>query len=880
MRRSALLLYFGLTLFVSATLLFLVQPMIGKMILPHLGGTPAVWNTCMVFFQAILLVGYGYTHLLTTQLSTRVQVLVQSAMIALPFVVLPFSLGDWAAPTDTNPAFSLLAQLLLMVGLPFFAVGTTAPLLQRWFVHTGHPAAKDPYFLYGASNLGSLVGLLLYPTVIEPWLPVSPSPGELTLETQVHLWTAGYAVFVAMVLLCAAIVWLTWRQDSHLADVPGDDTTPEPITLSRRLRWIALAAAPSSLMLGVTTYLTTDIAAIAFFWILPLALYLLTFIFVFARWPVVWTGLPHRVMLYVQPVFLLLLVFKLISKAPMPMWAEFAIHLAAFFTTTLVCHGELALDRPATKHLTEFYFWMSLGGVLGGLFNALFAPLVFQWGIWEYPIALVVATLLRSNLVTAPVITEDSTAERPTTVGKRLDGVVPIFAGVGAILLIGLGSWQPNVELLKRQYLLAIPAIFVLLLLWRPVRFGLTVAALFIAVLAYDRLREPIIYEARGFFGLVRVRSAMETVEQPTVPGQPAPEPYRVNLRILVHGGINHGGQILGVYDKDGREDPVKSHRFRRMPITYFHERNGVAEVYHKLSWPSASSADAIALSDVRLAAAMIGQGAGEFPVANLLVNTHSEPPVAVLGLGSGILACYAKPMQRMDFYEIDPLVKNLTITPGYAPPWHPKRAAMPADLPSPAFTYLLDAQQRGARTDVILGDGRLKLRDAPENYYHIISLDAFSSDAIPVHLLTAEAIELYMSKLADGGVLVFNTTNGYVHIEGVLAAIAKEKGYDCLHCSDRRHDLDAYERLSADWVVLQRRISGDYRNGGLPIRQRLEKERKRLAWNGQPVLDANRKEMMEERWRDVEPLPGPVWTDRYSNLLDSRVMPWLRGWW
>ncbi len=883
-----LLIYFSLTLFASAALLFLVQPMIGKMILPHLGGTPAVWNTCMVFFQGVLLVGYGYTHVLTTTQSVRRQVLIQGAMLFLPFLVLPFALGAWEPPSDANPVFSLLGKLVVMVGLPFFAVSTTAPLLQKWFAHTGHRAAADPYFLYGASNLGSMVGLALYPTVIEPWLPVVPGDGEKTLESQVHLWTAGFAIFVVLVIGCALAVW-KGASDSAVAGlakaaVPVDDPGAREVTIGRRIRWVGLAAVPSSLMLGVTTYMTTDIAAIAFFWILPLALYLLTFILVFARWPVVWTGMPHRVVLWLQPVFLLVLVFRTISGAALPAWAEFMIHLAAFFTSALVCHGELARDRPSTKHLTEFYFWMSLGGVLGGLFNALFAPIVFQHGIWEYPIATVAACLLRPNLVTRALLPDDSSPGFPTRWGHLLDGTLPILLGGSAVSLIGVSRLAPDMSfLLGRSFLLAIPAMLTLLLLWRPLRFGLTVAALLIAVGADHRVREPIIYEGRGFFGLVRVRSAPETVVQPRLPGQEPTAPERKTFRILISGGINHGGQIVAWADEHGHEDAARSLQLRRMPITYFHERNGVAEVYHKLSWPHAQPGDMvgkmIGLSDARLPASMFGLASGPFAAHAMLVNTQSEPPVAVVGLGSGILACYAKPFQTMDFYEIDPLVKDLTIAPGYVPPWHARRQHMPANLPAPAFSFLHDAQERWAKTDVILGDGRLKLRDAPANYYHVISLDAFSSDAIPIHLLTAEAIELYMSKLADGGVLIFNATNAYVRVQGVLSAIAREKGYECLHCSDRRHATDAFERLSADWVVLQRKTTTPFRNGGPSIHDRLEKERKQLAWNGQPVLDAEGKEIIETRWRPVDPFRGPIWTDRYSNLLDPQVMPWLNFW-
>ena len=317
-----LLLYFSFTLFVSATLLFLVQPMIGKLILPQLGGTPAVWNTCMVFFQGVLLVGYGYTHILTTTQPTMRQVAIQCVMLFFPLLVLPFALGDPPTDSESNPIFWLVGKLVILVGLPFFAVSTTAPLLQKWFAHTGHPAAKDPYFLYGASNLGSMLGLALYPTVLEPWLQVIPGDGENTVRSQVHLWEVGFSIFVGLVFGCALYVWRGFSSKAavmseptparenpavdaarHAEPAPAAATAitsaprrrgarlesggpakaaiqspptvlDEPvaddnITMWRRLRWIGLAASPSSLMLGVTTYMTTDIAAVAFFWIIP-----------------------------------------------------------------------------------------------------------------------------------------------------------------------------------------------------------------------------------------------------------------------------------------------------------------------------------------------------------------------------------------------------------------------------------------------------------------------------------------------------------------------------------------------------------------------------------------------------------------------------------
>ncbi|MSQ93598.1 MAG: hypothetical protein EXR98_03475 [Gemmataceae bacterium] len=961
-----MLAYFSLSLFVSAALLFLVQPMIGKMILPQLGGTPAVWNTCMVFFQGVLLVGYGYTHLLTTTQPARRQVLIQGILLFVPFVVLPFSVGDWEPPSDSNPVFALLGKLLLMVGLPFFLVSTTAPLLQKWFFHTGHPAAKDPYFLYGASNFGSMLGLAIYPTVIEPWLQVTPAAGASTWQTQVHLWTFLYALFVALVVGCAVIVWQAlagkWASDtSPPAPLPGGEgsetSAPEPkpapaaaqatavtaaapkrrgvridtgaaakpppptaqpsvslgapndnLTLMRRLRWIGLAAAPSSLMLGATTYLTTDIAAVAFFWIIPLTLYLLTFIFVFAKWPWVWTGTPHTTVMFIQPCLLLFLVLKMVGNLSLPgdfsRWdtvITFVLHLAAFFSTTLMCHGELAKDRPSTKYLTEFYFWMSLGGVLGGLFNALFAPIAFQNGLWEYSIAMAFACVLRSNLVDQDktLIPNDSTAERATRTGYTMDYSIPVAMGLVCYLMFYLGDYYPSSILgLKKSYPLAAMVILTLALSLRPVRFGLAVAALFLASGIYEHVYSAYVYEGRGFYGLVRVRLDPEGWRGMPKQNEDELIPYEWKVyRTLIHGGINHGRQVVRYKYMSDRgvetdETPEMNLRKRREPITYFHERNGIAEIFYKLTWPkaqpvSASGINMCGRSDARLPAAMFGLAFGESAPWAMLANTQSEPPFAVMGLGTGILASYAKPYQRVDIYEIDPLVKHLSIPAGYRPPWDPKRDPN-AEIPEPTFYFVQDAMERHANVDVKLGDGRLVMkREAPQKYYHVIVLDAFSSDAIPVHLLTADAVKLYLDKLADGGILIFNTTNRYVRIEGVLAAIARDLDLDCLHCPDWGYNTERFpdstdhpDRYSADWIILQRKVNKDtYVDGGAPIRERLEKSRKRLDWKGRIMVNSQAKEMIEERWQDVAPLDGPAWTDGYSNLLNPKVMPWIMPW-
>jgi SAM-dependent methyltransferase len=920
------LIYFALTLFTSATLLFFVQPMIGKMVLPRLGGTPAVWNTCMVFFQAVLLLGYGYTHFVSTRLPKRAQLIVQALLLLMPFTVLPFSLGEWTPPDDSNPIFSVLGILAIVVGAPFFVVSTSAPLLQKWFAFTGHPSSGDPYFLYGASNLGSMLALILYPLALEP---------NFSLEPQTWIWTWAYGFFVLMVLGCIALVWSKTAPPLQLATPPlptqpvvsGEtsvipaarvqrprmfspkmETSPrsEAIGWPRRLRWIALAAVPSSLMLGCTTYMTTDIAAIPFFWVLPLALYLMTFILVFSRWPVPWTespvgpatpaqkqmgvlilgaagllilagifmhyfvagyhdplefglphvlyffafflffvfwvvsgtGGPHDFVLYFQPCFLLFLVLKLVSHIAMPTWLEFSLHVVSFFFVTLMCHGELAADRPDAEHLTEFYLCMSVGGVLGGLFNAFVAPMIFWIGVLEYPVAMVLSCFLRPNLTTETTLFPgDSKKGEPTLLGHILDLLLPIGLGLLAYACIHFGA---KFSASAMNVMTAVPIVCVLALAMRPLRFGLALAIVW-AVFAYeDRKTYNYVFQDRGFFGLVKVRQGVD--------GE-----TRQKYNTLIHGGIDHGRQHV---------DPALHH----IPCAYFHPLTGIGQVFMKMSWPNTplpptldefntvpNPYHSFTLPSWRFPTSLVGLGGDPL---SALVTMHSEPPFAVVGLGTGTLAAFAKPYQRVDMYEIDPLV--LKLSQGEAPP----------------FTYLQDAEKRGANLKVILGDGRLKIAKAPERWYHVICLDAFSSDAIPVHLLTTDAIEIYLQKLAPGGVLVFNATNRYVDIAGVLKDSADHLGLEALSLSDWYREA-VPEKYGTDFVMLRRKPETIAKlnttfSGGPALDKRLDVENWK-SFMGSMAAEYRRQgtpNMEWQPWKVPENHGGPPWTDKYSNLL------------
>src|SRR2546422_345949 len=354
-----LLAVYATTIFVTAALLFLVQPMFARMVLPLLGGWPAVWNTCLVFYQAALLAGYLYAHATTSWLGVRRQAALHVGLVLLPLLLLPIGIpSGWTPPAAASPIPWLLALLAVAVGLPFFVVSTTSPLLQKWFAGTGHPSAGDPYFLYAASNLGSMLGLLGYPVLLEP---------RLRLAEQSRLWSGGYLLLLVFTLACAVLLWRS--PVPALADPSRERLTG--LAARRRLRWVLLALVPSSLMLSVTTFISADVEAIPLLWVIPLAIYLLTFVLVFARRPLV----PHALMVRVLPIALLALVVVLVKRANQPLLLIMGLHLGAFFVAAMVCHGELARDRPPPAHLTEFYLWLSVGGVLGGGFNALAAPL-------------------------------------------------------------------------------------------------------------------------------------------------------------------------------------------------------------------------------------------------------------------------------------------------------------------------------------------------------------------------------------------------------------------------------------------------------------------------------------------------------------------------
>lgn len=732
---------YALTICGSAALLFVVQPMFARLVLPLLGGSPAVWNTAIVFFQAALLAGYAYAHAGATWLGVRRHAALHLVVLLLPLAVLPLAIpAGWTPPTGGNPAPWLLGLMTVAVGLPFFAVSATSPLLQRWFAATGHRQAADPYFLYAASNIGSMAALLAYPSLVEP---------HLRLAQQTRFWMWGYVLLVVLVVACAVALWRTRGELQPENKNPNSKTpTPKSIPVLQRLRWVFLAFVPSSLMLGVTSYLSSDVAVIPLMWIVPLALYLLTFILAFARreW------IPRLLLVRVFPMFVIALVLLYNLQLVEPIGGLILLHLVTFFLAALLCHGRLAADRPEPERLTEFYLWLSVGGVLGGIFNALVAPVVFH-SIVEYPLALVLACFGGLGIAAS----EPSLAIRSAGLSALRGVVAPVLFGGVTIALVLLVERTPyRTNPVVTGLLFGVPALVCFLFSRHPLRFALGVGALFIAGSFFQREKGSVLYAERSFFGVNRV------MLDPT--GE---------YHLLIHGVTLHGRQSL---------DPARRHE----ALTYYHWSGPAGQVLQSYA--------------------------------------HApEKRVAVVGLGAGSLATYAQAGQVWTYYEIDPAVERIARNEAF-------------------FTFLHDA---AAPVRVVAGDARLSLAAELEGNFDVMVMDAFSSDAIPVHLVTREALALYLRKLAPGGVLAFHISNLHLDLEPVFANLARDASLAAL--------------IRDDTYV----SPADYRNGKSPS-----------IWLVMARAPADLTLLSgDSRWSLPHTNAEPVWTDDYSSLL--RAFRW-----
>ncbi len=732
---------FALAIFTSASLVFVVQPMVTKLVLPMLGGSPAVWNTAMVFFQAALLAGYLYAHLLQRVASIRLQVVVHLGLLLAAALFLPLHVNGWLG--DPNPAAPigwLLATLALSVGAPFAVLSATAPLLQAWFarVRAGHADGKNPYVLYAASNLGSFLALLSYPFVIEPLA---------TLFGQRMGWTAGYVAFVLMVAGLALIVWR--RREDRAAEPARLAATPA-IPWRAKAVLILLAAAPSSLMLGVTAHLSTDVASAPFLWVIPLALYLLTFVIAFQARP--WIPLP--VTLVLQAGFGAVVVM-VVAFETLDIRVAFVLHIAAFFFAALMCHQMLAGRRPPPDRLTEFYLLLSVGGVVGGAFTALLAPVMFDM-VWEYPLVLVLVGLARP-WARGRLRGDETGALVAIAILAAGSAVLSAWMTADAAAWGALWRMLPLFPLQTLCMLLLAPATVCAFLL-RDRAQVFTAALLMIALSAQFVTRG---YEAsfseRSFFGVMRVAERTDQTMGGTV-------------HILTHGTTWHGAQ-------------ARHPRYDCLPGMYYHPFTPIGE-------------------------------------ATEIIQARGPARIGVVGQGAGTMAAFKRAEDRLTYFEIDPAVDRMSRDPRW-------------------FTYISDCAV--GEVDTVLGDARLTLANQPAGTYDLLLIDAFSSDAVPTHLLTVEAIEGYLRLLKPDGVVLLHLSNRNLEIVLPTVAAAHALGRPALHglyLDDRT--LPEMAIASTEAVAISPTEAGlaDFR--------------------GRPI------------WRDVPDTDVRPWTDDYVNLFGA----------
>ncbi len=696
-RQVSTILLFAITMFVSASLMFALQPMFGKSLLPLLGGSPSVWNTCMVFYQTILFLGYLYAHYLSTSQSQNKQVLIHSFIILISCIALPLALPEHTEPpSQSDPTFWIFWTLLIAIGLPFFVVSTTAPLMQKWFAHVGHHTSHDPYYLYAASNAGSLIALLSYPFLIEP---------TIGLTEQKAIWSIGYIFLIALIIVCGAFLWRSKQKPIPHEENP--DIGIDDIPLLTKLHWLALAFVPSSLLLGLTNFISTDIASVPLLWIIPLTLYLLSFILVFSKWG----NKIHGSMLFIQPIILLpFIAYSFINPAVLPYWLDLTLHLTAFFLAIMVCHGVLAKLRPHTKHLTIYYLIMSFAGMLGGMFNTFVAPFIFN-GVYEYPIMIVAALLLRPNFI----------FNKAGSI--KLFGFQAIFPIV--LFFSGLIIYALNNDL--GQYLDAIGVGLILLagltyaFRSQPVTLSLLTGVIIIFTMGLHHLLTNTLYQKRTFFGVHSVRESILINEHNKQ------EKYHE----LFHGTTKHGAQRL-------------SAKYLTTPLTYYSRQGPIGQLF-KTYEPK-----------------------------------NHDWVIGAVGLGAGALACYSQPDQHWSFFEIDPTVIEIAKNPSY-------------------FKYL---ELCGKNIQMVIGDARLSLQKQPASKFDLLIMDAFSSDSVPTHLLTQEAIKLYFKKLKPNGILAFHITNRHLALKKVLSDHAKHLNFSAL-LQEFKPKANIPLVVATDWIIM-----------------------------------------------------------------------------
>lgn len=720
------------TILTGSFLLFLVQPMIARMALPRLGGAPAVWNSAMLVYQALLLAGYAYAHRLT-QTSPRRQAIIHITLFAVAILWLPIGLANLQPPADGSPIFWVPWLLIASIGPLFFVVAAQAPLMQRWYSMSGNRG--EPYALYAASNIGSFGGLIAYPILVEPFT---------TLQSQKWIWSGIYLALMALVCICAIQIWRTAGANTTPTEAAANEA---PIGWRRRLYWIILAAVPSGLMLSTTSHLTTDLMAMPLIWVIPLGIYLLSFSVAFAdnQKPAYWISRFAPIVLIVSAAF----VFVVWGKAAI---GGLTASLSLLFIVAVALHNEMYRTRPAPAQLTSFYLMMSVGGVLGGFFCAIVAPLLFDW-TWEHPILILMAAAL---LPAIPLLRLNETDKR-----------LPLIMAVIGMIALALGLFGGISEPVESSF--------------TKILLAATIMTLGIAVAGF---RIPFLLAVAGLLtingGWYSVQQSLDGVRMRSYFGT-----YTVNasesgrVRWLNHGTTMHGMQLL--------DDPTR-------PISYYPDTSGVG-------------------------IAMLNAPRLYGPAAS----------IGVVGLGTGTLACYRRPGQYWQFFEIDPLVIEIA-------------------RERKIFSFL---EKCAPDVPITLGDARLTLAAVPEGKFDILALDAFSSDSIPLHLLTKEAFATYRKALKPDGILLVHISNRYIDLNPVVAAEAKANGWSAAlrHDSPTEQLINRGNRAS-QWIALSR-------------------DPAKLAELTGKVDKVKSRYYNSEQWLQLD-APGNTspWTDDYASVL------------
>ena len=786
---------FALALFASAGLIFVLQPLFARMATPLLGGSPAVWNTSMAFFQAALLAGYLYAHLLARVKDLRVQAAVHIAVLIAAWLVLPVRVTDMLGPPSSeHPALWLVGVLALSVGAPFAAASATAPLLQAWFARTGRADAGDPYYLYAASNLGSFAGLLAYPAIIEPLLGA---------HAQSAAWSAGYVLVAALIVFAGATA-IAAHGDAPTRTAPE---TPAP-SVQQRLYWLAAAAVPSALVIGVTQHISTDVASAPMLWVIPLALYLVTFIVAFMKGG----ERIEAASLIIHPIALALMVMSYYAAGN---WGlSIGGILGGFFFSALICHHALARTRPAADRLTEFYLYVSLGGVLGGAFAAFIAPVIFN-NIYEFPLAMAAACLFRPRAPTdMPRLSDAALGASVMGVAialvmlrlPPLDSAVVAGALSAAGLLVAAGWGDEDRPTPYRYAFLAVAVVHAALVIYVAANLG----SVFVAGEGEDAARvavQPwgVLLLVTSFLSLALcVHGTVQRRRHNVVIGDVALGVAMPGLILLLLAALAGGGMAadqliviaigfcgVAIFLNRGRPIVLAAIVLAAFAIIFVDEVRGARVITQERSFfgvmrtrefvrgdPGAPALRVLMHGTTIHGAQLVGDDYSRLPLTYYHPQTalgeaitagvaaHDSVRLALIGLGAGSTACLMRPEDELTIYEIDPAVVRLSTTA------------------EGDFSYVPQCQPNAR---VALGDARLRIAEAADASYDVIVVDAFSSDAIPAHLLTREAIALYLRKTSARGIVVLHLSNRNLALVSEASRVARDLNVPTLYrLSDR----------------------------------------------------------------------------------------------